>query len=71
MAGVGIKGGMSYDATDPFGFRAQENPITAHDFNATILHLLGLDQEQLTFYHKGIQRRLINVHGNIIREVLA
>jgi len=71
LAGAGVKGGMSYGATDPFGFRAQENPITAHDFHATILHLLGLDHEQLTFYHNGIERRLTNVHGNVIREVLA
>ena len=56
--------------TDEFGFKAQHNVITPHDFHATILHLLGLDHEQLTFYHNGIQRRLTDVHGHVIKEVL-
>ena len=71
LAGAGVKGGTSYGATDEFGFKAQQNIITAHDFHATILHLLGLDHERLTFYHNGIQRRLTDVHGNVIREILA
>jgi len=70
LAGAGVKGGTSYGATDEFGFKAQQNIITAHDFHATILHLLGLDHEKLTFYHNGIQRRLTDVHGNVIREIL-
>ena len=70
LAGAGVKKGFSYGATDEFGFRAQRNPITAHDFHATILHLLGLDHKRLTFYHNGIRRRLTDVHGRVIREVL-
>lgn len=71
LAGAGVKGGTSYGATDDFGFKATENPLTIHDFHATILHLLGFDHERLTFYHNGIQRRLTDVHGNVIREILA
>ena len=71
LAGAGVKGGTSYGATDEFGYRAQENVATAHDFHATILHLLGLDHKQLTFYHNGIERRLTNVHGHVIHEMLA
>lgn len=71
LAGAGVKPGFSYGATDEFGFRAQENPITPHDFHATILHLLGLHHKQLTFYHNGIDRRLTDVHGTVIRDVLA
>ena len=71
MAGAGVKGGHSYGATDEFGFKAQENVTTAHDFHATILHLLGLGHKQLTFYHNGIQRRLTDVHGKVIQDVLA
>ena len=71
LAGAGVKGGTSYGTTDEFGFKANHNVITPHDFHATILHLLGLDHERLTFYHNGIQRRLTDVHGNVIREILA
>lgn len=71
MAGAGVRKGFSYGATDEFGFKAMENVATVHDFHATILHLLGLDHERLTFYHNGIERRLTDVHGNVIQEVLA
>lgn len=71
LAGAGVKGGMSYGATDEFGFRAEQNPVTPHDFHATILHLLGLRHKALTFYHNGINRRLTDVHGNVIRDILA
>jgi len=71
LAGAGVKPGCSYGATDEFGFRAEQNVVTAHDFHATILHLLGLDHERLTFYHDGIQRRLTNVHGQVIEEILS
>lgn len=71
LAGAGVKRGVSYGTTDEFGFRAQENVLTPYDFHATILHLMGLDHEKLTFYHNGIERRLTNVHGHVIREVLA
>ena len=71
MAGAGVKKGYSYGATDEFGFRAQENVTTVHDFHATLLHLLGLDHKRLNFYHNGIQRRLTDVHGNVIHDALA
>jgi len=71
LAGAGVKKAFSYGATDEFAFRAERDPITAHDFHATILHLLGLDHKRLTFYHNGIQRRLTDVHGHVIEEVLA
>ncbi|WP_298862381.1 DUF1501 domain-containing protein [uncultured Gimesia sp.] len=71
LAGAGVKGGTSYGATDEFGFKAQDNVITPADFHATILHLLGLNHEELTFYHNGIDRRLTNVEGHVIRDVLS
>jgi hypothetical protein len=70
MLGAGVKGGSSYGATDDFGRRAAENVATIHDFWATALHLLGLDHQKLTFYHNGLQRRLTDVHGHVIREIL-
>ncbi len=71
MAGAGLKHGMSYGSTDEIGWKAAENPVHWHDFHATVLHLLGIDHERLTYYHNGIRRRLTNVHGNVIKEVLA
>jgi hypothetical protein len=71
MTGGGVKPGMSYGATDEFGFHAVEKPAPLYDLNATILHLLGLDHEKLTYYHNGIDRRLTNVHGHVIKDILA
>jgi uncharacterized protein (DUF1501 family) len=71
LAGAGVKPGVSYGRTDEFGFKAIEDIATPHDFHATILHLLGLDHERLTYYHNGIERRLTNVHGHVIREILS
>jgi hypothetical protein len=71
LAGAGVKKGFSFGSTDEFGFRAEQNPITPHDFHATILHLLGLEHKRLTYYHNGIKRRLTDVHGQLIKEVLA
>ena len=71
MAGAGIQPGISHGRTDELGRNAIENIHPLYDFNATILHLLGLDHERLTFEHNGIQRRLTNVEGSIIREILA
>jgi uncharacterized protein (DUF1501 family) len=71
MAGAGIKGGTSYGATDEFGRRAVEKVATVYDFYATVLHLLGLDHERLTFYHNGSNRRLTDVHGHVLHEILA
>lgn len=71
MMGAGVKGGMSYGATDDFGRRAVENVATVYDFYATLLHLLGLDHERLTYYHNGTNRRLTDVHGHVLKELLS
>jgi Protein of unknown function (DUF1501) len=71
LGGAGIKGGTSFGVTDELGFKAVENVLSVHDLNATILHLLGLDHERLTFRHNGIERRLTDVHGHVISEILA
>ena len=71
MMGAGIKGGVSYGATDEFGRRAEVNPTTVWDFYATVLHLLGFEHEKLTWYHNGLDRRLTDVHGHVIKEILA
>jgi hypothetical protein len=71
MAGAGLKPGAAYGSTDEIGWKAAENPVHWYDFHATVLRLLGLDHEKLTFYHNGIQRRLTNVHGEVIEEILA
>ena len=71
MAGAGLKPGYSYGRTDELGYKAAENPTTLYDFHATMLHLMGLDHTRLTWYHNGLQRRLTDVHGHVIRDVLA
>ncbi len=71
MAGGGIKGGTVYGATDEFGFKSQENPCSVHDLHATMLHLLGFDHEQLTYRYAGRDFRLTDVHGRVIREIVA
>jgi len=71
LSGGGIKGGTRYGATDELGWKAAVNPTYSYDFHATALHLLGIDHERLTFYHNGIQRRLTDVHGHVIKELLA
>jgi len=71
MAGGGIQGGTAYGSTDDLGFKAAENPAYCYDLHATALHLLGLDHEKLSYYHNGIQRRLTDVHGHVIREIVA
>lgn len=70
LAGAGVKKPFSHGATDEFGYRAVEDVATIYDFHATILHLLGLDHERLSFYHNGIERRLTDVHGHVIGKVL-
>ena len=62
---------MTYGATDEFGFFAVDNQVHIHDLHATILHLLGLDHEQLTYRYSGRDFRLTDVHGNVVREILA
>jgi len=71
MAGAGLKRGIAYGSTDDIGWKAVEKPVHWHDYHATVLHLLGIDHQRLTFYHNGIQRRLTNVHGEVIREILS
>lgn len=71
MMGAGIRGGVSFGATDEFGRRAEEHPTTVWDFYATVLHLLGFEHEELTWYHNGLDRRLTDVHGHVINEILA
>jgi hypothetical protein len=71
LAGAGVKKAYSHGATDEFGYKAVEKVTTIYDLHATILHLLGLDHERLTFYHNGSERRLTDVHGQVIRDVLA
>lgn len=70
MTGAGVKPGVSHGATDELGMKAVHNIHPYYDFNATILHLLGLDHERLTFEHNGVQRRLTNVEGHVIHEIL-
>jgi len=70
LAGAGVKRGFSFGGTDDFGHRAVEEPRTIYDLHATILHLLGLDHERLTYYHNGIERRLTDVHGHVIDAIL-
>ena len=71
MAGGGIKGGTVYGATDEFGMRAVENRAHVRDLHATILHLMGLDHEQLTFRHSGRDFRLTDVGGRVIHDIIA
>ncbi|MFM1770419.1 MAG: hypothetical protein RJA22_2948 [Verrucomicrobiota bacterium] len=71
MAGGGVKGGMAYGATDELGFHAVENPVHVHDLQATILHTLGLDHERLTFDFQGRRFRLTDVHGHVVKDILA
>ena len=70
LAGGGIRSGVGYGATDELGFKAVESPTYSYDLHATTLHLLGIDHTRLTFYHNGIERRLTDVHGHVIREIL-
>lgn len=70
LAGGGIKGGLGFGATDELGFKAVEHPTYSYDLHATALHLLGIDHTRLSYYHNGIQRRLTDVHGHIITELL-
>ncbi len=71
LAGGGVKGGTVYGATDEFGFRAIENPVHVHDLHATMLHLLGLDHERLTYRYAGRDFRLTDVAGHVVRGLIA
>ncbi|WP_020468658.1 DUF1501 domain-containing protein [Zavarzinella formosa] len=71
LAGAGVKRGVVHGATDEHGIRAEEKPVHVHDFHATILHLMGLDHTKLTYRHGGRDYRLTDVHGNVVKDVLA
>lgn len=71
LAGGGVKGGVSHGQTDDFGMDIAENGVHVHDLNATILHLLGLDHERLTYRYQGREFRLTDVHGHVVKEILA
>ena len=71
LAGGGVKGGMTYGATDEFGYKAVDKVVRVHDLNATILHLMGIDHTRLTYRYSGRDFRLTDVHGSVIREILA
>ena len=71
MAGGGVRGGYVHGATDEFGFKAVQNPVHVHDLHATMLQLLGFDHTKLTFRHAGRDFRLTDVHGNVVKELMA
>jgi hypothetical protein len=71
MAGAGVKKGISYGKTDEFGYNITENPVHVHDFQATILHLLGMDHERLTYRYQGRRFRLTDVHGKVVHDILS
>ena len=71
LAGGGVRGGMHYGRTDDYSYNIVENPVSVHDLHATILHLLGIDHEKLTFKFQGRYYRLTDVHGNVVHDVLA
>lgn len=71
VAGGGTKGGFSFGETDDLGYKIAEKPVHVHDFNATLLHLMGINHKRLTFRYQGRQYRLTDVEGNVVREILA
>jgi uncharacterized protein (DUF1501 family) len=71
LAGGGVKGGATYGSSDEWSYKAAANPIYCYDVHATVIHLLGIDHKRLTFRHNGIDRRLTDVHGEIIQAILA
>jgi len=71
LSGAGIKAGYSHGATDDFGYYAQENKVHMHDLHATILHLLGIDHERLTYRYAGRDFRLTDIYGDVVNEILA
>jgi hypothetical protein len=71
MAGGGVKRGLLYGATDEFGYNVVENPVHVHDLQATLLRQLGIDHEKLTYKHQGRYYRLTDVHGKVVKPLLA
>jgi uncharacterized protein (DUF1501 family) len=70
MAGGGVKGGTVYGATDEFGYKVVENKVEIHDMHATMLHLMGMDHERLTYRFSGRDMRLTDVHGHVLHDIL-
>src|SRR5579885_2550675 len=70
LAGGGAKPGIAYGESDEVGYGPGKDPVTVHDFHATILHLLGLDHKRLTYYHNGIRRRLTDVSGEVVPDLM-
>ena len=71
MAGGGVKPGLSYGETDDFSYNIIKDPVHVHDFQATLMHLLGVNHEKLTFKHQGRRYRLTDVHGHVVKDLLA
>jgi hypothetical protein len=71
MAGGGVKAGLAYGATDDFSYNVVENGVHVHDLNATILRCMGIDHERLTYRYQGRDFRLTDVHGRVVRDILA
>ncbi|MCC6538646.1 MAG: DUF1501 domain-containing protein [Bryobacterales bacterium] len=71
LAGAGVKKGLRYGATDELGYKAAVNPVTVYDLHATVLQLLGLEHTQLSWYHNGVRRKLTDVHGHVVKDLLA
>jgi len=71
LAGGGVKPGFSYGSSDEYGYQAVENKVHMHDLHATVLYLLGLEHEKLTFRHAGRDYRLTDLYGNVIRDIIA
>ncbi len=71
MAGGGVKPGLTYGASDDLAMNAVEDPVHVHDFQATLLHLLGIDHERLTYRFQGRNFRLTDVHGNVVHDIIA
>jgi hypothetical protein len=70
LAGGGVRGGLTYGATDDFGYLPVENPVHMHDLHATLLYTLGADHERLTYRHAGRGFRLTDVYGNVVCDIL-
>jgi hypothetical protein len=71
MAGAGVKAGTAYGATDDYGYFATENKVHIHDLHATLLHILGMDHEKLTYRYAGRDFRLTDVHGHVVHDILS
>ena len=71
LAGGGVRGGMAHGETDEYGHRAVDDKVHVHDLHATVLHLLGLDHERLTYRYSGRDFRLTDVHGEVVQPILA